>query len=217
MHIPEQLPHHAPREQRNLALPRPVPWPERPSRAPELRLQPPQRPREPQQARCPNQPPQRRSREPAHRRQHGRQYPRPCDHIAQREAPQPPLPPLRWRRRIELCPSLFHDVPVRNPTRADRLAGAALQAQLPVSLHRLRDRDALLRHRPRQVDAPPRRLHLQARDRVRRARVHAQPAVDALRQVGGVRGVLRERPAGHVRSRQRTGLRSAARPGRTPP
>ena len=75
---------------------------------------------------------------------------------------------------------------------ADRLAGPALDAQVPVLRDRGAYRDPALVDGLHQRDAAPRRLRLQPRLDVRRTRLQAESAVDALVQVG-LRGSVRPR------------------------
>lgn len=84
---------------------------------------------------------------------------------------------------IKLRARMLLDAPVRYTARADRLAGAALQAQLPVSLDRRRELAPALSDEFRHVDAPARRFNLEAGDEVCRARAEAETAVHAAAQV----------------------------------
>jgi hypothetical protein len=82
----------------------------------------------------------------------------------------------------------LHDAPVGDAGGADRLAVAALEAQIQVTDHGRRRLYHVFGERAHEVQAAAGTLGLEARLDVRRAMLEAEPAADTLREVHLGRG-----------------------------
>ena len=102
-----------------------------------------------------------------------------------------------------LSTGVFHHAAVGHARRANGLAGAALEAGLPVGHDLGGYLDAALVHRLHQGDAPAGRLHLHPGLHVGRAGTQAQAAVHTPVHVGFRRGVGTLEPCQQGQRRER--------------
>src|SRR6266700_265394 len=119
---------------------------------------------------------------------------------------------------LDLCATGLDELAVRHPRWADRLAGAAAEAEIEMRLGRLRQGDAPLGQRLDQHDAAARRVHLGAEDREGRAIGEAEPAMHAAIDAFHVEPVELERfHAARSLDRMSHQMPPATRPGLSTP
>ena len=99
--------------------------------------------------------------------------------MPQHQPSHSPLGALTPGFLCNLGPDVFHNPAIGDPAWTGRLAGAALQAKVPVPFDGRRLDQGSLGNRTCQVDATPWRVHLLAGHQVRRARIEAEAAMDA--------------------------------------